>query len=218
RRAPRHRATDDQPQPSLLHFTDPRAASLRGMWTAPQCGLRESGDALRRRRSQETSHSRRPSQEMPPQNSQETTEMATMDHERWSRVKGRLRAEVGDDIFSSWFTRMELDGIEDGTARLSVPTRFLKSWIQNHYAERVLACWQAEDNDVRRVDRAVRPAVIRTNTAPPKPVEPAEPASGLREEANGFSHAKPVVAPIATAHEALGGSPLDPRLTFDSFV
>jgi len=152
------------------------------------------------------------------QNPQETTEMATMDHERWSRVKGRLRAEVGDDIFSSWFTRMELDGIEDGTARLSVPTRFLKSWIQNHYAERVLACWQAEDHDVRRVDLAVRTAVIRTNTAPPKPAEPADQPLGLREEANGFSHVKPVVAPIATAHEALGGSPLDPRLTFDSFV
>jgi len=152
------------------------------------------------------------------QNPQEKTEMATMDHERWSRVKGRLRAEVGDDIFSSWFTRMELDGIEDGTARLSVPTRFLKSWIQNHYAERVLACWQAEDHDVRRVDLAVRTAVIRTNTAPPKPAEPAEQPHGLREEANGFSHARPVVAPIASAHEALGGSPLDPRLTFDSFV
>ena len=67
--------------------------------------------------------------------------MTTTDHDRWSRVKGRLRAEVGDDIFSSWFTRMELEGVDAGTVRLSVPTRFLKSWIQSHYAERVLSCW-----------------------------------------------------------------------------
>src|SRR5262245_60964515 len=108
--------------------------------------------------------------------------MATMDHERWSRVKGRLKAEVGDDIFSSWFTRMELDGIEDGTARLSVPTRFLKSWIQNHYAERVLACWQAEDGEVRRVDLAVRTAVIRTAIPPQRPVEPQQPPLGTHRE------------------------------------
>ena len=71
-----------------------------------------------------------------------------MDQERWTRVKDRLRAEVGDDIFSSWFARMELDGSEEDTVKLSVPTRFLKSWIQSHYAERVLACWQAEQPDV----------------------------------------------------------------------
>ena len=40
--------------------------------------------------------------------------------------------------------------IDDGTAHLSVPTRFLKSWIQSHYIDRVLACWQAEDPTCRR--------------------------------------------------------------------
>ncbi len=70
--------------------------------------------------------------------------MTSTDHERWSRVKGRLRAEVGDDVYSSWFGRMDLEGIDQETVRLSVPTRFLKSWIQSHYVERVLACWQAE--------------------------------------------------------------------------
>ena len=69
--------------------------------------------------------------------------MTSMDLDRWTRVKDRLRAEVGDDIYASWFARMELDGSEGDTVKLSVPTRFLKSWIQSHYAERVLACWQA---------------------------------------------------------------------------
>ena len=35
--------------------------------------------------------------------------MTNPDQERWRRVKERLRAEVGEDIFQSWFTRMELD-------------------------------------------------------------------------------------------------------------
>jgi len=49
--------------------------------------------------------------------------MTSTDLERWSRVKQRLRAEVGVDIFSSWFARMDLDAIYNETVRLSVPTR-----------------------------------------------------------------------------------------------
>jgi chromosomal replication initiator protein len=150
--------------------------------------------------------------------------MTTTDHDRWSRVKGRLRAEVGDDIFSSWFTRMELEGVDAGTVRLSVPTRFLKSWIQSHYAERVLSCWQTEDDGVRRVDLSVRSAVIRSLAAAPKCAEPPPSVfNGRNGHGNGHglsepSHLPPAAAPISAAHEALGGSPLDQRLTFETFV
>src|SRR6266498_5103115 len=97
----------------------------------------------------------------PPTPLRKTLEMASTDLEQWSRVKQRLRAEVGDDIFSSWFARMDLDGADDDVVRLSVPTRFLKSWIQAHYAERVLACWRTERPLVRRIDLNVRSAVLR---------------------------------------------------------
>src|SRR5512140_3019033 len=96
--------------------------------------------------------------------------MPNAEREGGTRVRGRLRAEVGDDIYSSWFARMDLEAIEDGTVRLSVPTRFLKSWIQSHYAERVLACWQAEDTKVGRIELIVRSAVLKS-TVPPKTPE-----------------------------------------------
>src|SRR5262249_3444138 len=82
---------------------------------------------------------------------QKETQMTSMDLDGWTRVKDRLRAEVGDDVYASWFARMELDGSEGDTVKLSVPTRFLKSWIQSHYAERVLACWQAEQPNFSRI-------------------------------------------------------------------
>ena len=59
--------------------------------------------------------------------------------EVWGRVKRRLRAELGEDIFASWFGRLELDSVIEGCAYLTVPTRFLKSWIESHYSDRVLA-------------------------------------------------------------------------------
>jgi chromosomal replication initiator protein len=70
--------------------------------------------------------------------------MTSMNQERWQRVKDRLRTELGDDVFSSWFGRMELEAVDDGAVRLSVPTRFLRNCIQAHYSERVLSKWQAE--------------------------------------------------------------------------
>src|SRR6478672_5015551 len=85
--------------------------------------------------------------------------MSNMEQDRWSRVKGRLRSTVGEDVYSSWFARMDLESVHGESVRLSVPTRFLKSWIQAHYAERVLACWQAELPDVHRIDLTVRSAM-----------------------------------------------------------
>jgi chromosomal replication initiator protein len=144
--------------------------------------------------------------------------MTNTNNECWSRVKGRLRAEVGEDVFSSWFARMELEGVETDTVRLSVPTRFLKSWIQSHYVERVLACWQTEEPNVRRVDLAVRSAVIRSISPVSKIVDAAEPIREPRDVKLDGGEPRAFSGPISSAHEALGGSPLDPRLSFDTFV
>jgi chromosomal replication initiator protein len=161
---------------------------------------------------------RRPFPTLPPTHEPRTTMlMNSSEKERWGRVKTRLRAEVGDDVFSSWFARMDLDGIDGEVVRLSVPTRFLKSWIQAHYIEKVLACWKAEDPTLRRIELTVRTAVIRTNTRP-KPerngeAERTAPAPGAER---GEARVASTLAPNGS--DALGGSPLDPRLTFDAFV
>jgi chromosomal replication initiator protein len=143
--------------------------------------------------------------------------MSDIEQDRWSRVKGRLRSTVGEDIYSSWFARMDLESVHGESVRLSVPTRFLKSWIQAHYAERVLACWQAELPDVHRIDLTVRSAMRCA-----APVKEA-PATDLRriEQSDGRASAElktVATAPASANHDALGGSPLDPRLTFASFV
>ena len=85
--------------------------------------------------------------------------MKSIEQDRWSRVKGRLRTTVGEDVYTSWFARMDLESVRDESVHLSVPTRFLKSWIQAHYVERVLSCWQAEMPEVHRIDLSVRTAM-----------------------------------------------------------
>jgi chromosomal replication initiator protein len=141
--------------------------------------------------------------------------------ESWSRVKRRLRAEVGEDVFSSWLARLEMVALSEGCARLSVPTRFLKSWIEAHYAERILSVYRSEDASVGRISIAVRGA-SRDMPASAKPAceiarrDDPKPAFPLFTDAKVGSP-----APTQAAEERgseIASAPLDPRLTFESFV
>ncbi|MGO4570622.1 chromosomal replication initiator protein DnaA [Microvirga sp. 2TAF3] len=144
----------------------------------------------------------------------------------WMRVKRRLRAELGEDIFASWFGRLELDTVIDRCAYLTVPTRFLKSWIESHYTDRVLALYRAETNDVERVMIGVRSSMGRESVPLRRASEAPRPSAGPGAApnpagANVAVEAKPIT--ISQPEERgdatdLGGAPLDTRLTFDSFI
>ncbi|MAA99234.1 MAG: chromosomal replication initiator protein DnaA [Stappia sp.] len=160
-------------------------------------------------------------------------ETAGIDH--WTRVKKRLRAELGEDVFTSWFARVDLEEHADGMVRLSVPTRFLKQWIQSHYHERLMSMWQRECEDVMRIELTVRGAV-RARPAPSQAARPASlrPATPLKvvdntlEASRGDARPARVSEPAApTASRArsevsgtdgLEGAALDPKYTFSSFV
>jgi chromosomal replication initiator protein len=143
--------------------------------------------------------------------------MASTDQERWDKVKQRLRAELGEDVFTNWFARMELDAVDKGAVRLSVPTRFLRNWIQSHYSEKVLSNWQAEEPLITRLELSVRSSTVRPALPKSKPAEEPAPTRNTREApVNGADVRESV--PFMSVHEALGGSPLDPRLSFETFI
>ena len=82
--------------------------------------------------------------------------------ESWKRCGARLRAELGEAIFSSWFGRLELEGVVNRQARFTVPTRFLKSWIESHYLDRILAALNSEVGEVASLTLAVRSSTQAT--------------------------------------------------------
>src|SRR3954462_7526069 len=136
--------------------------------------------------------------------------MTNMEQDRWTRVKGRLRSSVGEDVYTSWFARMDLEAVQDESVHLSVPTRFLKSWIQAHYAERVLSCWQAEMPEVHRIDLTVRSA-MRAAMPPKEATAPAEARRQERSDSRPPQELRAVAtAPVSASHDALGGPPPDP--------
>ena len=153
--------------------------------------------------------------------------------ESWNRVSRRLRAELGEEVFTSWFARLELDGIVGGTAQLSVPTKFLKSWIQSHYLDRMLTILSAEIGGVQGlmigVRSSSRPAPARPQAFEGVLGRPAAPHSAATAgDAPAFSGTpfqstpflvEPSKAPPreSAGEGELTGSPLDRRMTFEAF-
>jgi chromosomal replication initiator protein len=143
--------------------------------------------------------------------------------EAWRRCCDRLRAEVGDAVFNSWFGSLTLESVGSGQARLSVPTRFLKSWIVTHYAGRVASALNAEVGPVGQILISVRssaPLAPLTKSPPPPCVSPektmAKPLESLdRAAADRRPPGRTPASPSAS--DALTGSPLDRRLTFATF-
>ena len=139
--------------------------------------------------------------------------------EVWSRVKRRLRAELGEDVFTSWFARLEVDGVYDGCAHLTVPTRFLKSWIEAHYLDRVLATYRSEAASVDRISIGVRGSVPREPVALRRIGEAGRlPVSDAPRLQPAERDRQPATGDRRDEANDLGGAPLDGRLTFESFI
>jgi chromosomal replication initiator protein len=141
------------------------------------------------------------------------------DAEAWDRVRRRLRAELGEDVFSSWFGRLELVEISGALVYLSVPTRFLKSWIQSHYMDRLRALLIEEFSTVAEISLSVRgaankPVVRPASTLNHEPVH-SEKLNAERGKPDLFA---PIEGKPVSDTDALTGAPLDRRLTFANFL
>lgn len=144
------------------------------------------------------------------------------DAEIWARVRLRLKAELGDDIFASWFARLELAGVDGDAAHLTVPTRFLRSWLQGHYIDRIEAHFSEEHPHVRRVVIALREAGQRPATAvvrAPQSETGTPAAAGAPRAAGTFAPtaASSLPTPQTRLVDQFESSPLDKRLVFQTF-
>jgi chromosomal replication initiator protein len=139
-------------------------------------------------------------------------EQAKIGPEVWARFCARLRTEVGDAVYTSWFTRLELDRIDEGCAVLSVPTKFLKSWIQAHYLEKLRGALIAEIPQASEIALDLRAAgriLARTDPFVAKSAEPGERAVELAPDRG---------APPRVSVGGFEGSALDRRMNFASFL
>ncbi len=128
--------------------------------------------------------------------------------DKWPRVVKRLRSEFGEDLYSSWFARMEFEELRNSRLVVSVPTRFLRNWIESHYQARLFRLCAAEFAALDSVHVRVRTRGLpqaRTGLAVRGLNDPAAEA-----DSGGF--------PSNLQSGNSRGSSLDQSLTFETFV
>ena len=143
------------------------------------------------------------------------------------RVRIALKANLGDDVYSSWFASLEFQSFDGTTLKASVPVKFLKTWIQTHYSEALLASCALEFKGVQKIE-IVQRQPVGTGTRPalaagaPQAASEysagSQPGADTRRVSGGriASHLQPTGSRLQV--NGLEGSPLDPRYTFDSFM
>jgi len=123
----------------------------------------------------------------------------------WKQVHNDMRQEFGEAIFRSWLKPLTLQAYYHGTMEVSVPTRFMRDWIQTHYAERICQMCTEANPEVKRLQIVVvQNAIIDEDTTSSSADEANQNADQVSQDL------KDAVAEIS--------SPLDPRFTFDTFV
>ena len=130
-----------------------------------------------------------------------------MNPAQWTTVKERLRSEVGDAAFRSWLQPVEMCDVEAQTVRLTVPSKFMRNWIESHYGDQIRKCVRLENPRINNVELIIttdRPVQDNTPTTPassplPAAVLPAETVDILNNPQQFTSL-------------------LDPRYTFDNFI
>ncbi len=98
----------------------------------------------------------------------------------WARVKSRLRAELGEDVFASWFRGVEVEHVDDEVVHLTVATRFLRNWLRSHYYDFVLRLSRGEWPTVERLEFKVRQPHFGVETPKEAPRAEAEPGGAGR--------------------------------------
>ena len=147
---------------------------------------------------------------------------------RGQTVREMLKAQLGKEIYQSWFKAMEFESFDGRTVKVSVPVKFVRNWIDEHYSKHLLTCSKAEFAAAERIEVVWRePGAAQHRAAEAaSAAEAATHAASIqlpshqdvgRPAAAGGTR-PPLPPQTRTTAGGLEGSPLDPHYTFDSFV
>ena len=130
---------------------------------------------------------------------------------QWARVRGILRAEVGEAAYKSWLKPLTLTQVQGGVVRVAVPTRFMCDWVVGHYADRIRELWTDENPEIASLE-------VFVQTQPSRIEVPRSDAGGGGAAWAASPGDGPGRGGAAAEAEFEFGAPLDPRLVFENFV
>ena len=127
-----------------------------------------------------------------------------MTSEQWGTIRDELSGTLGPNSYQSWIEPLVYAGSNDGIVTFEVPTNFFGNYVSQNYGDIILT-------KIAKVIPVARRVVFDTKSNATKTDAGATPATVSAPKVM-----KPVPAPGTS--DALNGSPLDKRFTFDNFV
>lgn len=114
----------------------------------------------------------------------------------WEAVCKELQSELGESVTNSWIKPLSFDHIEDGICYVGAPSMFIRDWVQNNYAEKILRHCRRAANFITGIEISVSEDMAERNDG-----STAETLVKSKSEEQGDI-----------------SIPLDPKLTFENFV
>ncbi|WP_081696256.1 chromosomal replication initiator protein DnaA [Candidatus Micropelagos thuwalensis] len=155
------------------------------------------------------------SEENTEQNRQgKTTDDLVIAKRQWERVRSRLRAELGEATFNSWFRHLEILKATATSITIQVPTKFIGSWIETNYLKRILGHWKKENDAISKINVSIQPAMHQPATQP----ETISRVVTDSRSSQPVQNTQVNHLPSEERGQDDVGAPLEPRYTFDNFV
>ncbi|MFY9287605.1 MAG: chromosomal replication initiator protein DnaA [Alphaproteobacteria bacterium] len=131
----------------------------------------------------------------------------------WQQLRTMLRDRFGETAFRRWLEPVtgSVETTDEGAALiLSLPTRFMRDWVEGHYGDTIRTMWRQIATH-GRVDFTVVSPLNKSSEA--KPAETQEnaplPASLINDDMTASTLMNP---------QHSSAPELDPRFTFENFV
>ena len=130
------------------------------------------------------------------------------DEKNWLNLKKDLKKIVGDTAYNNWLKQLTFLSVKDQTISFSVPTKFLRDWVVNNYADKIKNQCKNYIKNIEAIKFVVKPAGGR--------VVPGT-ARIIKNTDNQWKNSLDIRSNQSSSPNDFG-APLDPRFTFDNFV
>lgn len=75
----------------------------------------------------------------------------------WNKTSNILQNFYGQEVFDNWLSHIEFISFTSNILKLSVPTKFIREWINNNYISNILEIYKKEDNSIKFIEILVQP-------------------------------------------------------------
>ena len=124
-------------------------------------------------------------------------------------LKRDLKEIAGSTAYNNWLKQLTFLSIENQTISFSVPTKFLRDWIVNNYADKIKTQCKKHVKEIEAIKFVVKPLGGR--------VVPGT-ARIIKNTDNQWNNTLDIRSNQFSSSAGDFGAPLDPRFTFDNFV